>query len=129
MKKWYLLPIIAAIVIVGCILFFKSTRFKIQDPPPKPPRQQMANEEEGRFLLRNIAIAQQAYSATRGGGGQKFFTDKIEELQPYASQKTIATIKTINHPGQQWGGYYLIIREKNTRRCFSKQLRRDRLSG
>ena len=71
-----------------------------------------ANESEGRFLLRDLAVAEQAYSATQGGGGLSAFTDDINELKKYASDKVIRAIRA---PGKQeipWGGYYLVISEK-----------------
>lgn len=99
-----LVLIVAVIGLVGAVIFIGLKKGRSAETT--------ANESEGRFLLKNLAVAEQAYSATQGGGGQSAFTDDINELKKYASDKVIRAIRAPEKQEIPWGGYYLVISEK-----------------
>ena len=99
-----LILIVAVIGLVGAAIFIGLRKGKTSETT--------ANESEGRFLLKNLAVAEQAYSATHGGGGLSAFTGDVNELKQYAPEKIVQAVRS---PGKQeipWGGYYMVISEK-----------------
>ena len=96
--------IVAVIGLVGAAIFIGLRKGKITETP--------TNESKGRFLLKNLAVAEQAYSATHGGGGQSTFTGDVNELMQYASETMIQAVRSPRKQEIPWGGYYLVISEK-----------------